>query len=436
MPSCRLQIEIWDRLIVAKAFRSIKIKKEFARRGILRSGQLDAVSYRLLMPLSSVDIIDPIGQYFVSERKIVESVTEERVIDALRKVEDPELHRDIVSLGMVKNLAVAQGNVRFTVELTTPACPLRETIENDCRKALSGIAGVGSLEINFGAQVRGSKAGAGQTDLLPTVKNVVLVAAGKGGVGKSTVAANLAVALKMHGAATGLLDADIYGPSVPMIMGVKGEPNKIEIDGAHKIQPALAHGLPVMSIGFFLDPDQAVIWRGPMLGKALHQLMADVHWGELDYLVVDMPPGTGDVQITFSQQLKVSGALLVATPQNVALADVVRAKSMFDKVNIPILGIVENMSYFVCDGCGKKHEIFSRGGARRAAERFNIPYLGEIPITPALREGGDNGVPSLVQDPRSEVSKCFLEIAAKLAGQLSIASEQAKKTQSLKIVSS
>ena len=403
---------------------------------MLRSGQLDAVSYRLLMPLSSVDIIDPIGQYFVSERKIVESVTEERVIDALRKVQDPELHRDIVSLGMVKNLAVAQGNVRFTVELTTPACPLRETIENDCRKALAGIGGVGSLEINFGAQVRGSKAGAGQTDLLPTVKNVVLVAAGKGGVGKSTVAANLAVALKMHGAATGLLDADIYGPSVPMIMGVKGEPNKIEIDGAHKIQPALAHGVPVMSIGFFLDPDQAVIWRGPMLGKALHQLMADVHWGELDYLVVDMPPGTGDVQITFSQQLKVSGALLVATPQNVALADVVRAKSMFDKVNIPILGIIENMSYFVCDGCGKKHEIFSRGGARRAAERFNIPYLGEIPITPALREGGDNGVPSLVQDPRSEVSKCFLEIAAKLAGQLSIASEQAKKTQSLKIVSS
>jgi ATP-binding protein involved in chromosome partitioning len=191
-----------------------------------------------------------------------------------------------------------------------------------------------------------------------------------------------------------------------------------------------------MSIGFFLDPDQAVIWRGPMLGKALHQLMADVHWGELDYLVVDMPPGTGDVQITFSQQLKVSGALLVATPQNVALADVVRAKSMFDKVNIPILGIVENMSYFVCDGCGKKHEIFSRGGAQKAAGQFNIPYLGEIPITPSLREGGDNGVPSLVQDPGSEVSKCFLEIAGKLAGQLSIVSEQAKKTQGLKIVSS
>ena len=366
----------------------------------------------------------------------MEKITEEQVIDALRQVQDPELHRDIVSLGMVKNLAVEQGRVRFTVELTTPACPLRETIENDCKKALAAVGGVSALQIDFGAQVRGSKAGAGQTDLLPTVKNVVLVAAGKGGVGKSTVAANLAVALKMHGAATGLLDADIYGPSVPMIMGVKGEPKKTEVGGTAKIEPALAHGLPVMSIGFFLDPDQAVIWRGPMLGKALHQLMADVHWGELDYLVVDMPPGTGDVQITFSQQLKVSGALLVATPQNVALADVVRAKSMFDKVNIPIVGIVENMSYFVCDGCGKKHEIFSRGGARKAADRFQIPYLGEIPITPALREGGDAGVPSLIQDPQSDVSMIFLAIAAKLAGQLSIASEQARKAQGLKIVSS
>jgi len=366
----------------------------------------------------------------------VENASQEKVLEALKTVQDPELHRDIVSLGMVKNLAVNNGTVAFKVELTTPACPLRESIEADCKKALAAIPGINHIDIAFGAQVRGSKAGAGQTDLLPTVKNVVLVAAGKGGVGKSTVAANLAVALKAYGASAGLLDADIYGPSVPIIMGVKGEPQKIEVDGAYKIAPTLAHGVPVMSIGFFLDADQAVIWRGPMLGKALHQLMADVHWGELDYLVVDMPPGTGDVQITFSQQLKVSGALLVATPQNVALADVIRAKTMFDKVMIPIVGIVENMSYFVCDGCGKKHEIFSRGGARRAAERFNIPYLGEIPITPALREGGDKGVPILIQDPKSEVSKSFLEIAAKLAGQLSIASERAQRAQGLKIVSS
>ena len=364
------------------------------------------------------------------------ALTQDQIFEALRQVQDPELHRDIVSLGMVKELGITNGKVSFTVELTTPACPLRETIETDCKKALASVPGITKLEINFGAQVRGSKAGAGQTDLLPTVKNVVLVAAGKGGVGKSTVAANLAVALKMHGAATGLLDADIYGPSVPILMGVKGEPRKIEVDGVQKIEPTFAHGVPVMSIGFFLDPDQAVIWRGPMLGKALHQLMADVHWGELDYLVVDMPPGTGDVQITFSQQLKVSGALLVATPQQVALADVVRAKSMFDKVMIPIVGIIENMSYFICDGCGKEHDIFSRGGAQRAAERFKIPYLGEIPITPALREGGDAGVPILIQDPNSEVSKCFLEIAAKLAGQLSIASERANRAQGLKIVSS
>ncbi len=364
------------------------------------------------------------------------ALNQDQIVEALRHVQDPELHRDIVSLGMVKELAIADGKVSFTVELTTPACPLRETIETDCKKALASIPGITKLEINFGAQVRGSKAGAGQTDLLPTVKNVVLVAAGKGGVGKSTVAANLAVALKMHGAATGLLDADIYGPSVPILMGVKGEPRKIDVAGVQKIEPTFAHGVPVMSIGFFLDSEQAVIWRGPMLGKALHQLMADVHWGELDYLVVDMPPGTGDVQITFSQQLKVSGALLVATPQQVALADVVRAKSMFDKVMIPIVGIIENMSYFICDGCGKEHDIFSRGGAQRAAERFQIPYLGEIPITPALREGGDAGVPILIQDPNSEVSKCFLEIAAKLAGQLSIASERANRMQGLKIVSS
>ncbi|MSP37904.1 MAG: iron-sulfur cluster carrier protein ApbC [Deltaproteobacteria bacterium] len=364
----------------------------------------------------------------------MDTVSQENILAALSKVEDPELHRDIVSLGMVKNLGVKDGKVSFTVELTTPACPLRETIETDCKKALAAVAGITSLEINFGAQVRGSKAGAGQTDLLPSVKNVVLVAAGKGGVGKSTVAANLAVALKMLGAKTGLLDADIYGPSVPILMGVKGEPTKIDVEGGQKIAPTIAHGIPVMSIGFFLDPDQAVIWRGPMLGKALHQLMADVHWGELDYLVVDMPPGTGDVQITFSQQLKVSGALLVATPQLVALADVVRAKSMFDKVMIPIVGLVENMSYFICDGCNKEHDIFSRGGAKKAAERFQIPFLGEIPITPALRQGGDEGVPILIQDPNSPVSKSFLEIAGKLAGQLSIASERAQKAQGIKIV--
>jgi ATP-binding protein involved in chromosome partitioning len=357
------------------------------------------------------------------------------VLEVLKKVQDPELHRDIVSLGMVKNLAVEDGKVSFSVELTTPACPLREKIETDCRQALAVLDGVKQVEISFGSQVMGSKVGAGQTDLLPSVKNVILIAAGKGGVGKSTVAANLAVALKMHGAATGLLDADIYGPSVPILMGVKDQPQKVAVNGGFKLGPPIAHGIPVMSIGFFLEPDQAVIWRGPMLGKALHQLMADVHWGDLDYLVVDMPPGTGDVQITFSQQLKVSGAVLVATPQHVALADVIRAKSMFDKVMIPIVGIIENMSYFICDGCGKKHEIFSRGGAHKAAERFQIPFLGEIPLISSVRELGDQGIPVLTQDPDSEIGKVFLEIASKLAGQLSVASERARRAEGLKIIS-
>ncbi len=367
------------------------------------------------------------------KRSDMSSATQESVLAALGTVQDPELHKDIVTLGMVKDLAVAGGKVSLTVELTTPACPLKDQIKADVERALAPL-GVTELALEFGAQVRGSKAGAGTTDLLPSVKNIVLVASGKGGVGKSTVAANLAVALQRHGASVGLLDADIYGPSVPILMGVNEEPGKVEVDDGYKLAPPVAHGVPVMSIGFFLERDQAVIWRGPMLGKALQQLMSDVHWGELDYLVVDMPPGTGDVQITFSQQLKCSGAVLVATPQDVALADVVRAKSMFDKVHIPIVGMVENMSYFVCDGCGKQHEIFSRGGAQRAADSFGVPFLGEIPMVSAIREWGDKGVPILAQEPDSPTGKAFLEAAARLAGQLSVASEAAEGAPGLKIV--
>jgi len=363
------------------------------------------------------------------------SATSESVLEALRGVQDPELHKDIVTLGMVKDLQVHDSRVSLTVELTTPACPLKDRIKADVEGALAPL-GVSAVELTFGAQVVGSKTGAGTTDLLPSVKNIVLVASGKGGVGKSTVAANLAVALKMHGAATGLLDADIYGPSIPTMMGVTEQPGKVPVNGGYKLGPPIAHGLPVMSIGFFLEPDQAVIWRGPMLGKALQHLMSDVAWGDLDYLIVDMPPGTGDVQITFSQQLKCSGAVLVSTPQDVALADVVRAKSMFDKVNIPILGIVENMSYFVCEGCNTRHEIFSRGGAQRAAKRFGIPFLGEIPIVSSICEWGDQGVPIVVKDPDSDTSRAFLDVASKLAGQLSMASAAASESEGVKIVTS
>ncbi len=367
------------------------------------------------------------------KRNDMSTATQETVLAALRTVQDPELHKDIVTLGMVKDLAVDGAKVSLTVELTTPACPLKDQIQADVERALAPL-GVSEVALEFGAQVRGSKSGAGTTDLLPNVKNIVLVASGKGGVGKSTVAANLAVAFKMHGASVGLLDADIYGPSVPILMGVTEEPGKVPVDDGYKLAPPVAHGVPVMSIGFFLERDQAVIWRGPMLGKALQQLMSDVQWGELDYLVVDMPPGTGDVQITFSQQLKCSGAVLVATPQDVALADVVRAKSMFDKVHIPIVGMVENMSYFVCDGCGKQHEIFSRGGAQRAADSFGVPFLGEIPMVSAIREWGDKGTPILAQEPDSATGKAFLEAAARLAGQLSIASDAAEGAPGLKIV--
>ena len=369
------------------------------------------------------------------KRSDMPSPTEEAVLAALKTVQDPELHKDIVTLGMVKDLTVTDGKVSLMVELTTPACPLKDQIKADVEQALTPL-GVTELTLEFGAQVRGSKSGAGTTDLLPSVKNIVLVAAGKGGVGKSTLAANLAVAFKMHGASVGLLDADIYGPSVPILMGVTGEPDKVPVGDGYKLAPPVAHGVPVMSIGFFLEQEQAVIWRGPMLGKALQQLMADVQWGELDYLVVDMPPGTGDVQITFSQQLKCSGAVLVATPQDVALADVVRAKSMFDKVQIPIVGMVENMSYFVCDECDKQHEIFSRGGAQRAAARFGVPFLGEIPMVSAIREWGDKGTPILEQEPDAATGQAFLEVAARLAGQLSIASEAVDTGPELSIVTS
>ena len=261
----------------------------------------------------------------------METVTQEQVLAALRNVQDPELHRDIVSLGMVKDLAVANGNVAFTVELTTPACPLRESIEGDCKKALAAVPGVSDLKITFGCTSARQQDGRRTNGFAADRQERC-----PGGCGKrwgrevhcrSQPSRGIEDARRCYR----LLDADIYGPSVPIMMGVRGEPSKVEVNGGYKIAPTVAHGVPVMSIGFFLDADQAVIWRGPMLGKALHQLMADVHWGDLDYLVVDMPPGTGDVQITFSQQLKVSGALLVATPQEVALADVIRAKTMFDK---------------------------------------------------------------------------------------------------------
>jgi ATP-binding protein involved in chromosome partitioning len=335
-------------------------------------------------------------------------------LDALRKVQDPELRRDLVTLGMVKDLTVDGATVRLTVELTTPACPLKDTISKDVTAALTA-AGFSKVDLSWGAQVR-SAPGATQGQLVPGVKNIVLVGAGKGGVGKSTVAVNLAVGLARHGAKVGILDADIYGPSIPILTGVTQKPTSRD---GQKIDPLRAHGIAVMSIGFLVDPDQALIWRGPMVTGALLQLLRDVAWGELDYLVLDLPPGTGDIPLTLAQNIRAAGVVLVSTPQDVALADVIRAKLMFDKVSIPVLGLVENMSAFVCPHCRTETAIFDKGGARAAAEKMGIRFLGEVPIDLAIREGGDTGVPIVAGKPESPQAEALLAVARNVAGAVS-----------------
>ncbi len=335
-------------------------------------------------------------------------------LQALTKVMDPELRRDLVSLGMVKDLAVDGDSVRLKVELTTPACPLKETIGKDVKAALEG-AGFKRVELSWGAQVR-SAPGVSQAALTPGVKNIILVGAGKGGVGKSTVAINIAVALEKLGAKVGVLDADIYGPSLPVLTGLSQKPTSRD---GQKLEPLQAHGLKLMSIGFLVDPDQALVWRGPMVTGALIQLLRDVNWGELDYLILDLPPGTGDVPLTLAQNVRAAGVVLVSTPQDVALADVIRAKLMFDKVAIPVLGLVENMSSFICPHCRKDTPIFAHGGARSAAEKMNIRFLGEIPIDLAIREGGDKGMPVVAGSPESPQAEAFFTVAKNVAGAVS-----------------
>ena len=343
-------------------------------------------------------------------------------LDALKKVQDPELRRDLVSLGMVKDLRVEGTTVSLKVELTTPACPLKDTISRDVEAALRG-AGASKVEIAWGAQVR-SAPGVSEAGLTPGVKNIILVGAGKGGVGKSTVALNLAVALSQLGAKVGILDADIYGPSLPIMTGTMARPNSRD---GKRLDPLESFGLKTMSIGFLIDQDQALVWRGPMVTGALVQLLRDVNWGELDYLILDLPPGTGDVPLTLAQNVRAAGVVLVSTPQDVALADVIRAKLMFDKVAIPILGIVENMSSFVCPHCRKETNIFDHGGVRTAAEKMGIRFLGEIPLDLAVREGGDKGVPIVAGQPDSPQAQAFVAAAKQVAGAVSIQNMKAPK---------
>ncbi|MBI4550226.1 MAG: Mrp/NBP35 family ATP-binding protein [Candidatus Omnitrophica bacterium] len=341
-------------------------------------------------------------------------ISEQAVVDALRTVEDPDLRRDLVSLGLVKDLKIEGDKVSLTIELTTPACPLKEKIKKDTEDALRAVPGVARVEIGMTAKVRSSLSG-GQ-ERFAGIRNIVAVASGKGGVGKSTLSVNLAVALARTGARVGLMDADIYGPNIPLMVGLSAKP---KTDGK-KIIPPENYGIKVISMGFLVPEDQAVIWRGPMLHGAIQQFLGDVAWGELDYLLVDLPPGTGDVQLSLSQTVPMTGALMVTTPQAVSLQDVRKGIAMFQKVRVPILGLVENMSYFICPHCSDRTEIFSHGGGKRAAESLGIPFLGELPLDPAVREGGDAGKPVVAADPASPVAVKFLEIAESLAQQISI----------------
>ncbi len=348
------------------------------------------------------------------------TITEAEVLTALRGVEDPDLHKDIVTLGMIKNVKIDGKTVSFTFELTTPSCPLKDMLERQAREAVEAVAGIGNVKVTMTAQVAAHQA-ANMPSALVKVRNTIAVASGKGGVGKSTVAANLAVALAKDGAKVGLLDADIYGPSIPLMFGLEAEkPQATQVDGHTQITPLEAFGVTVMSIGFLVDPNTAVVWRGPMASGALKQFMTDVAWGELDYLIFDLPPGTGDIQLTLCQTIPLTGAVIVTTPQDVALADARKAVRMFEKVHVPVLGLVENMSYYLCSACGHREEIFAHGGGKVAAEEFEIPFLGELPLETIVREAGDAGKPVVESAPHSPAASAFRDFAQLVAQQVSI----------------
>ncbi len=346
------------------------------------------------------------------------TVTEAAVLDALRAVKDPDLHKDIVALGFVKNLRIDGGRVGFTIELTTPACPVKDLMRDQARSAVSAIGGVSSVDIEMTAQVRSVARPEGGRAPVEGVKNVIAVGAGKGGVGKTTVAVNLAVALAQRGSRVALLDGDMYGPNVPIMLGLQ---TKLETDG-QKIVPAERYGLQVVSLGFLTEDDAPVIWRGPMLHGALQQFFRDVRWRDVDYLIVDMPPGTGDIALSLSQTVPVAGAVLVTTPQTVSLADTRRAVQMYRKLNIPPIGLVENMSHFVCPSCGHESDVFGKGGGERLASELSVPFLGNIPLYAPVRQGGDSGVPIVMSDPEAPPSRALFAVAERVAQQVSIAS--------------
>jgi ATP-binding protein involved in chromosome partitioning len=343
------------------------------------------------------------------------SVTQEQVLSALRTVQDPDLHKDIVTLGFVKGVTIAEGEVDFTIELTTPACPVRDQMKEEAEAKVKALPGVRAARAKMTADVK-ARGGFGR-QAVPGIRNIVAVGAGKGGVGKSTTSVNLAVALAHKGARVGLMDADVYGPNIPQMMGLTDQP---EVSEDKKMVPPEAAGVKVISMGMLVPPDQPVIWRGPMLHSAVQQFMRDVAWGELDYLVVDLPPGTGDVALSMAQSVPMAGAVVVTTPQGVSVSDVRKAVAMFRQLNIPVLGVVENMSYFVCGHCQERTEIFGHGGGRKMAEDLSIPLLGEVPIDTRVRSGGDEGAPIVSAAPDAPAARAFAEVAGKVAAQISI----------------
>jgi len=351
--------------------------------------------------------------FFKSKGK--DGVSESEVLRALASVQDPDLNKDIVSLGFVKNLKCREGAVEFSVELTTPACPVKDQLKQQCEEVVKALPGVKSVKVEMTANVRSTAPQANRISL-PSVRNVIAVASGKGGVGKSTVTINLAMALAETGARVGLLDADIYGPSLPMMLGTKERPVNTE----DRIYPVVKNDIKMMSMGFLIPENQPVIWRGPMVHGALTQFLTQVEWGDLDYLLIDMPPGTGDAQLTISQNAPLSGAVIVTTPQEVSLLDARRGLMMFQSVHVPILGVIENMAGFVLPGTTTTIDIFGKGGGARIAAEMNVPLLGSVPIDPRVAQGGDRGTPIVLAEPDAEVSKIFRRLAGDMAAGLSV----------------
>jgi ATP-binding protein involved in chromosome partitioning len=352
------------------------------------------------------------------------------VLGALRVVVDPDLRRDIVSLGFVKDVVSVDGRVSFTIELTTPACPVKDQMRDQAAAAVRALPGVSSVDVALSAKVRSaSQPETGRTPL-PGVKNVIAVGAGKGGVGKTTMAVNLALALAKCGGRVGILDGDVYGPNVPIMFGLTA--TQLTTDGK-QIVPAEKYGVQIVSIGFLTNDDAPIIWRGPMLHGAIQQFFRDVAWKDLDYLIVDMPPGTGDVALSLSQTVPVVGSIVVTTPQKVSLADSRRAVRMYEKLNIPTIGIVENMSFFDCPNCHHESDIFGHGGGETLAAEMKVPFLGRLPVYQPIREGSDSGVPIVIAEPASAAAKAFLTVAERTAAQVSIAAHKTAEANKGKI---